>query len=72
LGLRSGNASATAYPKASIKQTGKTPQGFSVTIKTPSGGSLYFRAHAIVDGTDVYSPEYQITIAAPTGGGGGY
>ncbi len=71
-GYTSGNASTTEYPRVSIKQTGKTPQGFSATMKTPSGGSLYFRAHATVDGTDVYSPEYQITIAAPTGGGGGY
>ncbi len=70
-GYTSGNASTTAYPKTSIKQTGKTPQGFSATMKTPSGGSLYFRAHATVDGTDVYSPEYQIMIAAPTGDGGG-
>ncbi len=69
-GYASGNASITAYPKMSIKQPGKTTQGFSATIKTPSGGSLYFRVHALVDGTDVYSPEYQITIAAPTGGGG--
>lgn len=71
-GYRSGNASISEYPKVSIIQTGKTPQGFSAAIKTPSGGSLFFRAHAMVDGTNVYSPEYQITIAAPTGGGGGY
>ena len=71
-GYTSANASTTAYPRMSLKQTGKTLQGFSATIKTPSGGSIYFRAHATVDGTDVYSPEYQIMIAAPTGGGGGY
>lgn len=71
-GYTSGNASTTAYPKVSIKQTGKTLQAFNATIMTPSGGTLFFRAHATVDGTDVYSPEYQITIATPTGGGGGY
>ena len=69
-GYTSGNTNLSAYPKVSIIQSGKTTQGFSATIKTPSGGSLYFRVHAIVDGTDVYSPEYQMTIAAPTGGGG--
>ena len=71
-GYTSGNASTTAYPKVSIKQTGKTLQAFNATIMTPSGGTLFFRAHATVDRTDVYSPEYQITIVAPTGGGGGY
>ena len=71
-GYTSGNASTRAYPKVSIKQTGKTLQAFNATIMTPSGGTLFFRAHATVDRTDVYSPEYQITIAAPTGGGGGY
>lgn len=70
-GYRSGNASISEYPKVSMIQSGKTPQGFSATIKTPSGGSIYFRAHAMVDGTDVYSTEYQITIVASTGGGGG-
>lgn len=69
-GTRSGNASISEYPKVSIIQSGKTTQGFNTTIKTPSSGSLYFRAHAIVDGKDIYSPEYQIIIAAPTGGGG--
>jgi hypothetical protein len=69
-GTSSGNPSISAYPKVSIIQSGKTTQGFNATIKTPSSGSLYFRAHAIVDGKEIFSPEYQIMIAIPTGPGG--
>jgi len=69
-GTRSGNASISAYPKVSMIQSGKTTQAFNATIKTPTSGSLYFRAHAIVDGKEIFSPENQIIIAAPSGGGG--
>ena len=69
-GTSSGNASISAYPKVSLIQSGKTTQAFSATIKTPTSGSIYFRAHAIVDGKDIFSPENQIMIATPTGGGG--
>ncbi len=50
-------------------QTGKSPQGFSIDIRAPSGGTFYFRTYAVIDGVNVYSPEYQITIIASMGGG---
>ncbi|HWR26351.1 MAG TPA: hypothetical protein VN316_00580 [candidate division Zixibacteria bacterium] len=70
-GYKSGRANISDYSKVTVIQTGKTPQGFSAVIKAPSGGTFYFRAHAIVDGINIYSPEYQINIIAPMGGGGG-
>ena len=71
-GYKSGSANISDYSKVTVIQTGKTPQGFSAGIKTPSGGTLYFRAHAVVDGINVYSTEYQISIILQTSGGGGY
>jgi hypothetical protein len=71
-GYKSGSANISDYSKATVIQTGKTPQGFSAGIKTPSGGTLYFRAHAVVDGINVYSTEYRISIILQTSGGGGY
>lgn len=68
-GYQSGSANISDYPRTSQIQTGKTPQGFSAEIMVPAGGNFYFRAHATVDGVDVYSPEYQIAIIAPMGGG---
>ena len=52
--------------KATSIQTGKTPKEFSAGINIPSSGTLYFRAHAIVDGSDIYSPENQISIIQQT------
>jgi hypothetical protein len=62
------------YPRTSMVQTGQTSKTFSVELKAPAGGGpVYFRAHAVVDGTDIYTPEYQITIVPRyTGAGGGY
>ncbi|MCX9011918.1 MAG: hypothetical protein OIN66_12440 [Candidatus Methanoperedens sp.] len=72
-GFNSGGENISDYPRTSIIQTGKTPQQFSVELKAPASGTIYFRAHAIVDGTNVYAPEYTITINPRyTGGGGGY
>jgi hypothetical protein len=53
-------------------QTGKSLQQFSTGIIIPPGGTIYgtiyFRAHAIVDGTNVFSQEYQISIIVQTSG----
>lgn len=72
--FNSGGMNITDYPRSSAAQTGSTPQTFSADLKAPSGGGpVYFRAHAVIDGVDIYSPEYQITIVPLyTGGGGGY
>ncbi len=72
-GFRSGGADIKDYGRFSKVLTGKTPQEFSVELKAPASGPIYFRAHALVDGVDVYTPEYQIAINPRyTGGGGGY
>ncbi len=73
-GFNSGGMNISDYPRSSAAQTGSTPQTFSANLTAPSGGGpIYFRAHAVVDGVDIYSPEYRITIAPVyTGGGGGY
>ena len=73
----SGGENIADYLRTSTIQTGKTPQQFSVELKAPASGTIYFRAHAIVDGSHVYAPEYSITIiprytGAGGGGGGGY
>ena len=69
----SGGENISDYLRTSAIQTGKTPQQFSVEIKAPASGDIYFRAHAIVDGAHVYAPEYLITVIPRyTGGGGGY
>lgn len=70
-GYKSKSANISDYPRVSNMQTGKTPQEFSVEIMAPAGGTFYFRVHAVVDGVNIYSPEYQIIIIAPMGGGGG-
>jgi hypothetical protein len=73
-GFNSGGMNITDYPRSSAAQTGSAPQTFSAELIAPSGGGpVYFRAHAVVDGVDIYSPEQQITIVPLyTGGGGGY
>jgi hypothetical protein len=72
-GFNSGGMNISYYPRSSAAQTGSTPHNFSANLTAPSGGGpVYFRAHAVVDGVDIYSPEYQITIAPVyTGAGGG-
>ncbi len=72
-GFNSGGMNISDYPRSSTAQTGSTPQTFSANLTAPSGGGpIYLRAHAVVDGVDIYSPEYQIAITPLyTGGGGG-
>ncbi len=50
------------YPNRSEILTGTSPQDFSVEITVPETGSVFFRAHAIVDGKHAYSPEQEIRI----------
>lgn len=67
-GYKSGSANISDYSKATVIKTGKTLQQFSAEVNIPASGTLYFRAHAIVDGTDVFSEEYQISIRVQTSG----
>lgn len=61
-GFKSGGKDIRDYGMFSKVLTGKTPQQFNVELKAPASGTVYFRVHAIVDGADIYSNEYQIAI----------
>lgn len=67
-GYNSGNANISDYSKAPVIQTGKTLQEFSRGIIIPPSGTIYFRAYATVDGKNVFSQEYQISIIVQTSG----
>ncbi len=67
-GYKSGGENISDYPQTTSVQTGKTPKDFSTVLNIPSSGALYFRAHAVVDGSDVYSTENQISIIPQTSG----
>jgi hypothetical protein len=72
-GFNSGGMNIKDYSRNSTVQTGQTPGTFSAELKAPAGGGpIYFRAYAMVDGTDIYSAEYQIVINPRYTGGGGY
>jgi serine/threonine protein kinase len=62
-GWNIGGPNSEAYSRVSKIQEGYTPAEFSVELKAPSSGWFYFRTHAMVDNTDLYSPEYKITIS---------
>jgi hypothetical protein len=61
-GYKSVSENISDYSKMSKIQTGKSPQEFIADFYAPTGGTLYIRAYAVVDGVHVYSPEYQILI----------
>ena len=67
-GYNSAGANISDYPETTLVQTGKTPKEYSAGINIPSSGALYFKAHAIVDGSNIYSPENQISIIQQTSG----
>lgn len=61
-GTKSGGADIKDYGRFSKVYTGKVPQQFSMELIAPASGIIYFRAHAIIDGADIYSNEYEIRI----------
>lgn len=61
-GFKSGGPDIKDYGSFSKVYTGKVPQKFSIELKAPASGIIYFRAHAIIDGFDAYSNEYVIKI----------
>jgi len=64
-GNRAGTADLPLYgfPNVSPMFTGDSPQSFQVEITAPlTPGMFFFRAHAIVDGKDVWSDEKVIII----------
>ncbi len=64
-GFKEGSPAISDYEGMSTVQTGKTPQQFNATLNAPSNGTIYFRAYAVVDGTDVYSKEYRTEVVPP-------
>jgi len=64
-GTNKGGANINDYGGFSRVYTGKVPQKFSVELIAPESGIIYFRAHALIDGADIYSDEYEIRINTP-------
>ncbi|CAG1003489.1 hypothetical protein METP3_03523 [Methanosarcinales archaeon] len=60
--FKKGNATVTDYSQSTPSMTGKTPMEFSQTLKAGPSSTIYFRAHAIVDGMEIFSDEKQMTI----------
>jgi len=56
----------TSYPSLTTVQSGAIPADFSANITIGKTGIIYFRAHAIIDGTNYWSEEKMITITVPT------
>jgi len=61
-GFKSGGADIKDYGRFSKVYTGKVPQKFRVELIAPESGIIYFRVHALIDGADIYSNEYEIKI----------
>jgi hypothetical protein len=61
-GTNSGGKDIKDYGRFSRVYTGKVPQKFNVELKAPESGIIYFRAHALINGADLYSNEYEIRI----------
>jgi hypothetical protein len=54
----------TSYPSLTTPQSGAIPADFKANITIGKTGIIYFRAHAIIDGTNYWSDEKIITITA--------
>lgn len=57
--------SPAEYPEVSKVQTGDIPKTFRDSIKFGDTGVVYIRAHAIVDGVDVFSEETSLFVIEP-------
>lgn len=69
-GSESGNESLADYPAKSSPQGGTTPKEFEFRLRAPISGDIYFRAYAVVDDAEVFSPEYEISVSEATGSSG--
>jgi len=67
--FKKGNATVTDYSQSTPSMTGKAPMEFSQTLKAGPSSTIYFRAHAIVDGIEIFSDEKQMTIYPEYGEG---
>jgi hypothetical protein len=50
------------YEEASAVHKGSAPQQFSDNIRALKVGFVYYRAHAIIDGNNIYSPEFKVEV----------
>ncbi|MDO8727229.1 MAG: hypothetical protein Q7J35_14260 [Candidatus Methanoperedens sp.] len=64
-GTMRGGADIKDYGRFSKVYTGRVPQQFSTELIAPESGIIYFRVHALIDGADIYSDEYEIRINPP-------
>jgi len=55
-----------SYPALTPVQNGTIPADFSANITIGKTGVIYYRAHAIIGGTNYWSDEKTITVTAPT------
>jgi len=70
--FNNGTANISDYSNMSEVQTGNTPEQFNAIINIPANSTtytIYFRAYAVVDDTDIYSKEYR-TIIVPSAASG--
>jgi uncharacterized protein YgiB involved in biofilm formation len=56
----------TSYPGKTDVLNGTIPADFSANITISKTGIFYFRAYAIIDGTNYWSAERTINITIPT------
>ncbi|HII03118.1 TPA: hypothetical protein HA351_16180 [Methanosarcinaceae archaeon] len=69
-GSESGNESLADYPTKSSPQGGTTPKEFEFRLRAPISGDIYFRAYAVVDDAEIFSPEYEISVSEASGSSG--
>lgn len=55
----------SSYPSLTKPQGGIIPADFNANITINNAGIIYFRAHAIINGTNYWGDEQMITITAP-------
>ncbi len=64
-GYNSSGPSISGYEAKTPAQTGTTPAQFNDSIPVTSNQTIYFRAYAVVDGNEVFSPEYLTAVVPP-------
>ncbi len=55
----------SSYPSLTTPQSGTIPNNFSANITIGKTGIFYFRAHAIINGTNYWSAEKSINVTIP-------
>ncbi|MBI4171063.1 MAG: hypothetical protein HY514_05160 [Candidatus Aenigmarchaeota archaeon] len=68
--LKTTTPDEAGYPALSDVYNGTSPATFTVSIPVINPGTLYFRAHAIINGAHYWSKEYTSTVKQEQGGQG--